>query len=57
MPLLADRFTVIVPDLRGCGDSEKAVAGYEKENLANDLHELLKHLDVDSSISSARTSV
>ena len=38
---LAKTHTVIVPDLRGAGASEKAVAGYDKKNMAKDIHELV----------------
>lgn len=45
MPLLADAgFTVIAPDLRGMGDSEKPETGYAKRNVAEDLHQLVDHL-------------
>ncbi|SHM43193.1 Pimeloyl-ACP methyl ester carboxylesterase [Duganella sacchari] len=39
---LVKNHTVIVPDLRGAGGSEKAEQGYEKKNLAIDIHELVK---------------
>ena len=46
MPALAERFTVIAPDMRGVGDSEKPVeeASYEKRNMAEDIHQLVEHL-------------
>jgi pimeloyl-ACP methyl ester carboxylesterase len=44
MPRLAQGHTVLVPDLRGAGDSEKAEAGYDKKNMAVDVHELVKSL-------------
>jgi pimeloyl-ACP methyl ester carboxylesterase len=47
MPLLAEHHTVIVPDLRGAGDSERAAAGYEKKNMAVDIHELTNSLGFD----------
>jgi pimeloyl-ACP methyl ester carboxylesterase/quercetin dioxygenase-like cupin family protein len=47
MPLLAERHTVIVPDLRGAGDSEKPEAGYDKKNMAVDIHELMRSLGFD----------
>ena len=47
MPLLAKTHTVIVPDLRGAGDSSKPDAGYEKKNMAVDIHELVKSLGID----------
>src|SRR5258705_5815934 len=47
MPLLAERHTVIVPDLRGAGDSSKPDAGYDKKNMAVDIHELTASLGLD----------
>jgi len=44
MPLLARNHTVIVPDLRGAGDSSKPESGYDKKNMAVDVHELVKSL-------------
>jgi pimeloyl-ACP methyl ester carboxylesterase len=44
MPLLAERHTVIVPDLRGAGSSAKPEAGYDKKNMAVDIHELTRSL-------------
>lgn len=43
-PLLARRFTVIVPDLRGMGDSSLEPSGYDKKTLAQDMHELMGKL-------------
>jgi pimeloyl-ACP methyl ester carboxylesterase len=43
-PILADlakNHTVIVPDLRGAGASAKPDSGYDKKNLAKDIHELV----------------
>ncbi len=37
MPLLADRFRLVAPDLRGLGDSSRPSAGYDKKTVANDL--------------------
>ena len=48
MPLLAKTHTVIVPDLRGAGGSSKPEAGYEKKNMAVDIHELVRSLDIRS---------
>jgi pimeloyl-ACP methyl ester carboxylesterase len=39
---LVKNHTVIVPDLRGAGGSEKAASGYDKKTLAVDIHELVK---------------
>jgi pimeloyl-ACP methyl ester carboxylesterase len=47
MPLLAQRHTVIVPDLRGAGDSAKPEGGYDKKNMAVDVHELTRSLGFD----------
>ncbi|WP_077000841.1 alpha/beta fold hydrolase [Variovorax sp. KK3] len=46
MPLLAKTHTVVVPDLRGAGGSSKPDAGYEKKNMAVDIHELVKSLGI-----------
>ncbi len=47
IPDLADRFRVIVPDLRGHGWTEASPAGYTKDQLASDLLALLDALGVD----------
>ncbi|QEI06641.1 alpha/beta hydrolase [Pigmentiphaga aceris] len=47
IPLLAKNHTVIVPDLRGAGDSAKPTTGYDKKNMAVDIHELVKSLGFD----------
>ena len=44
MPLLATKHTVIVPDLRGAGGSSKPESGYDKKNMAADIHELVVSL-------------
>src|SRR6266481_3944037 len=44
MPLLAKNLTVIIPDLRGAGDSSKPESGYDKKNMALDIHELVTSL-------------
>jgi pimeloyl-ACP methyl ester carboxylesterase/quercetin dioxygenase-like cupin family protein len=44
MPLLAKNHTVIVPDLRGAGDSSKPDSGYDKKNMAVDIHDLTTSL-------------
>src|SRR5437762_7483893 len=48
MPLLAEGHTVIVPDLRGAGDSSKPKSGYDKKNMAVDIHELAVSLGFNS---------
>ena len=47
MPLLAQRHTVLVPDLRGAGGSAKPADGYDKKNMAVDIHELTSSLGLD----------
>jgi pimeloyl-ACP methyl ester carboxylesterase len=44
IPVLAERFRVIAPDLRGYGDTEKPAAGYDKRTMANDVLALMDHL-------------
>jgi pimeloyl-ACP methyl ester carboxylesterase len=41
---LAQRHTVIVPDLRGAGDSAKPMDGYDKQTMAQDIHALVTSL-------------
>ncbi len=48
IPALAERFTVIAPDLRGCGDSDRPSTGYDKRTVAEDVHQLVRHLDLGS---------
>ena len=47
MPLLADRHRVLAMDLRGFGWSEPTPRGYRKEELAEDLVDVLDALAVD----------
>ena len=47
LPLLAERHTVIVPDLRGAGGSGKPESGYDKKNMAVDIHDLTRSLGFD----------
>jgi len=44
MPLLTTSHTVIAPDLRGAGDSQRTVDGYDKKTLAKDIHGLVHQL-------------
>lgn len=46
MPRLAQRFTVVAPDLRGTGLSERTPGGYDKRTIAEDLRALITHLGV-----------
>ncbi|WP_063746515.1 alpha/beta fold hydrolase [Catenuloplanes japonicus] len=41
---LAERYTVVVPDLRGAGDSDRPADGYTKTNQARDMHDVLHAL-------------
>jgi len=50
MPELAKRHTVIVPDLRGAGRSSKPEGGYDKKNMAVDIHALLVSLGIDKTV-------
>jgi pimeloyl-ACP methyl ester carboxylesterase len=44
MPQLAQRFTVVVPDARGYGDSAKPYAGYDGLTVKEDFRQLLHSL-------------
>lgn len=44
MPELAQRYTVIAPDLRGSGDLSAPNSGYDKATLASDMHALVRSL-------------
>jgi pimeloyl-ACP methyl ester carboxylesterase len=47
IPPLAERYTVIAPDMRGLGDSSRPLAGYDKKTIADDIwrlvHDTLGH--------------
>lgn len=47
IPKLAERYTVIAPDLRGFGQSSKPTFGYDKRTVAVDIYELVKSLGFD----------
>ena len=44
IPKLSASRTVIAPDLRGIGASERTPAGYDKKTMAKDIRELVHHL-------------
>ena len=41
IPALAQRYTVIAPDLRGLGDSSRPLTGYDKKTVADDIWRLV----------------
>jgi pimeloyl-ACP methyl ester carboxylesterase len=43
MPRLGKRFTVVAPDLRGTGLSERIRTGYDKRTIAEDVRALILH--------------
>ncbi|ARW15978.1 alpha/beta fold hydrolase [Komagataeibacter europaeus] len=47
-PLLTSHFTLIAPDIRGFGDSEKPIGGYDMATIATDLAELMTSLGHDT---------
>ena len=51
VPSLAQRHTVIVPDLRGAGASAKPESGYDKKTLAQDIHALTDSLGTPTGVS------
>jgi len=44
MPTLATNYRVIVVEMRGMGNSDKPIDGYEKKNMAKDIFGLVKKL-------------
>lgn len=46
IPVLAERYRVIAPDLRGYGETDKPATGYDKRNMAGDIRELMRVLDL-----------
>lgn len=44
MPVLAQRYTVIAPDLRGLGESSKPENGYDATTVAEDIYQLVNRL-------------
>jgi pimeloyl-ACP methyl ester carboxylesterase len=45
LPVLAKNCTVIAPDLRGAGNSDRPQGGYDKKTMAKDIRELVHQLD------------
>lgn len=48
LPQLASSYTVVAPDLRGYGLTDKPLGGYDKRTMAEDLRRLAAHLGFDS---------
>lgn len=48
MSALAEKYTVIAPDMRGYGDSDKPEHGYDARTLAEDFHQLMHQLGFNS---------
>src|ERR1700722_10632389 len=48
IPLLSKTHTVIAPDLRGAGQSEKPEGGYTKKAMAQDIHALAQSMGLKS---------
>ena len=44
IPVLAEHYRVVAPDLRGYGETAKPVGGYDKRTMARDIIELMRHL-------------
>lgn len=47
IPELAKHYTVIAPDMRGFGDSDKPSSGYNKRTVAEDIYQLVNYLGFD----------
>lgn len=47
MKKISDKYTIIVPDLRGAGLSEVTESGYRKAEMARDVKALLDHYKID----------
>ncbi len=47
MPELSEKYNVIAVDLRGAGESDKTDSGYNKQNLAKDISELIKVIGLE----------
>ncbi len=46
IPVLAEHYRLIVPDLRGYGETEKPASGYDKRTMAADIRALMEHLGI-----------
>ncbi|KAA9002119.1 alpha/beta fold hydrolase [Paenibacillus spiritus] len=50
VPLLEDRFRVIVPDLRGHGASDAPLGAYSMDQMADDVRDLLDALEIEKAV-------
>lgn len=50
LPVLAPRHTVVVPDLRGAGASDKPERGYDKKTMAEDIYALARSLGISDNM-------
>lgn len=49
LPHLAENYRIIMPDLRGLGDTSRPETGYDKKTVAHDVWELLyDHLEIET---------
>lgn len=46
VPLLSGDHTIVIPDLRGYGSSDRPATGYGIFTIAEDVHQLVQHLDL-----------
>ncbi len=44
IPALSEKYTVVAPDLRGLGETERTKTGYDKKTISEDIAALIKHL-------------
>jgi len=48
MPLLADEYMLIAPDMRGLGDSSRPIGAYDKKTVSGDIWQLMHdHLGIE----------
>ena len=50
MPPFAKSFTVVAPDLRGTGETQRTETGYDKRTIAEDTAALIRHLGFDKAV-------
>jgi len=46
IPLLADRYRLVAPDLPGLGESSRPANGYDQNSIASDVREMCQQLDL-----------